>query len=158
MVSLRSVLVCFCLIVTMLPSETARCLHLLDSRLWKLTLPDDGSHVLPTPTDDSPEGRRGSVDPDDWTEQAEEWHRSSKAATTNAQAAVMTTSSRNPNKRTMQHQPSLEQLQEKVFELETYVRAPGCRPMSSEKLMGMGHPAGPGATNYVSFISAKYKG
>jgi hypothetical protein len=36
--------------------------------------------------------------------------------------------------------------QEEVFEIESYVKSAGARPFSSEKFLGLAHPAGPGAS------------
>ncbi|EXJ58255.1 hypothetical protein A1O7_05680 [Cladophialophora yegresii CBS 114405] len=41
----------------------------------------------------------------------------------------------------------LRDLQNRVYELETHVRAAGSQPSSSERYLGLGHPAGPRATS-----------
>ena len=107
---------------------------------------DDKSTALPTPTDDSPDHRRdGSPDNDSWTEEAEAWHRSSKAAN---ESLDRITAQSIPQKRSVA-QRSIEELRERVVELETYVRAAGSRPISSEKYLGLGHPAGPGSASFT---------
>ena len=95
---------------------------------------DDKSGNLLTPTDDSPEGRRDESDGEEsWTEEANMYHRASKHG---AQvAAAEATAVRMPattGKRPVAPQRSLEQLQERVFELETYMRSAGAKPISSQ--------------------------
>ncbi|ETN42487.1 uncharacterized protein HMPREF1541_01643 [Cyphellophora europaea CBS 101466] len=98
---------------------------------------DDKSGDLLTPTDESPEERRAASDAEEsWTEEAETYYRHSKGGATSKTAYAV--------KRTAP-QRSLEELQERVFELETYVRSAGSRPVSSEMFLGMGHPQGPGS-------------
>jgi hypothetical protein len=41
----------------------------------------------------------------------------------------------------------LRDLQDRIYELETYVKAAGSRPNSSERYLGLGHIAGPGANS-----------
>ena len=98
---------------------------------------DDG---LPTPTDDSPDHRReGSTGHESWTEEAESWQRSAATKPVNENGNMDSiTAQFNPRKRPVA-QRSIEELRERVVELETYVRAAGSRPVSSEKLFGLGH-------------------
>ena len=49
----------------------------------------------------------------------------------------------------------LRDLQDRVYELETYVRAAGSRPSSLDLYLGMGHPAGPGAASGKNDLQEK---
>lgn len=95
---------------------------------------DDGNGNLLTPTDDSPEDRRDISDGElSWTEEAETYYQVSKGG-----------SSKASGKRPVPER-SLEQLQARVFDLETYVKSAGSRPVSSQMFLGLGHPNGPGS-------------
>ena len=108
---------------------------------------DDKSNALPTPTDDSPEHRReGSENGYTWTEEPETWQgRPSKAA---HESLDRITAQSVPQKR-YAAQRSIEELRERVVELETYVRAAGTRPVSSQQYLGLGHPGGPGTASFT---------
>lgn len=104
------------------------------------TIPTPGSEESSNPQRD----REQSVN--SWTEDANIWQTRSKQHA-NARAhpeadATMT----NPALASRPPTRSLLELQERVFELETYVRAAGSRPVSSEKYLGMGHPIWPGTS------------
>ncbi|KEF59913.1 uncharacterized protein A1O9_04761 [Exophiala aquamarina CBS 119918] len=90
--------------------------------------------------------RAREVSVSSWAEDANTWQARAKLHSNTrsqpeASASITTPSfaNRPPNQK-------LLELQERVFELETYVRAAGSRPVSSEKYLGMGHPIGPGAS------------
>jgi Fungal specific transcription factor domain/Fungal Zn(2)-Cys(6) binuclear cluster domain len=110
---------------------------------------DDRSTALPTPTDDSPEHRRegSAAGYESWTEDAETWQRSSAKAGNDINMDRITAQII-PHKRPAA-QRSIEDLRERVVELEAYVRAAGSRPVSSEKYLGLGHPAGPGTGSFT---------
>ena len=124
---------------------------------------DEGTgNLLPTPTDDSPDEIRDANGHGDWTEQADSYYHSSRAATTNAQAAAAAAvNSRASTKRPAPVPPSVEQLQEKVSDLETLVLKAGSQSQLSQGALGVDHPALqtrarpalPSATKYVSFRS-----
>ena len=132
---------------------------------WNSTdyVSDDGSgNLLPTPTDDSPDEIRDANGHGDWTEQADSYYHSSRAATTNAQAAAAAAvNSRASTKRPAPVPPSVEQLQEKVSDLETLVLKAGSQSLLSQGALGVDHPALQArarpvlasATKYVSFRS-----
>lgn len=102
---------------------------------------DDGSQPgLSTPTEESPEDQRQASPAQSWTEEAQHWQKTS--AGTSASIPANGLLKRRPPQRTV------EDLQERVFELETYVKAAGSRPHSSEQYLGMGHPVGPGASSH----------
>lgn len=106
---------------------------------------DDKLGNLLTPTDDSPDVRRELSEAEEsWTEEADAYHRSSKIGKA-ASANVRLSKPTGAAKHSVAPERSLEQLQERVFELETYVRSAGSRPVSSEMFLGMGHPHGPGS-------------
>ena len=108
---------------------------------------DEKSTTLPTPTDDSIEHRRDeSPANDSWAEEAETWHRSSKAANENLDSITAQTI---PRKRSLA-QRSIEELRDRVVELETNVRAAGSRPISSHRYLGMGHAPGPGPGSFTN--------
>lgn len=97
--------------------------------------------ALPTPSDESPnQQREPSVA--SWTEEANVWHTRAKerdnARTLEEEATPSTAHVRPPVK-------SVQELQERVVELETYVKAGGPRPMSSDKYRGLSNLVGPGA-------------
>lgn len=99
---------------------------------------DDRSGALPTPTEDGAENHhQGSPGYESWTEETEAWQRSSKAAGDNMDRLTAHTA---PSKRPAA-QRSIEELRNRVVEIETHVRAAGMRPVSSEKYLGLGHPA-----------------
>ncbi|RMZ83378.1 hypothetical protein DV737_g1673, partial [Chaetothyriales sp. CBS 132003] len=85
---------------------------------------------LPTPTDDSPEDKRDATPCPSWSEDAEHWQRTSAVANQNA------LNSSNPLKRRAPAK-TLEQLQERMGELESYVKAAGSTPVLGEKFPGM---------------------
>ena len=105
--------------------------------------PDDGSgNLLPTPTDDSPDEVRDANGTGDWAEQADSYYHSSRAATTNAKAAAAAAvNSRASVKRPAPVQPSVEQMQEKVSELEALVLNAGSQSLQAQRALGMDHPA-----------------
>ncbi len=91
---------------------------------------DDKSHPgLPTPTDESPEDKRDVSPSQSWTEEADHWQRTS--------AAVSNTLQNGNQLKRHGPQRTVEQLQERVFELETYVKEASAKPMSTEKLLGV---------------------
>ena len=91
---------------------------------------DDKSHPgLPTPTDESPEDKREISPSRSWTEEADHWQRTSAAVSNGLQDT-------NQLKR-QGPQRTVEQLRERVFELETYVKEAGAKPTSTEKLSGV---------------------
>ena len=99
---------------------------------------DDGNGNLLTPTDESPEDHRDVSDAElSWTEEAETYYQVSKGATGSSKTSI-------PGKRPPPER-SIEQLQARVFELETYVKSAGSRPVSSQMFLGLGHPNGPGS-------------
>ena len=103
-----------------------------------------GDSTIPTPgSDDDSQGQR-EPSVSSWTEEANNWHaRSKQHANTrpppDAGAVPTPVPPSKPPTRT------LLELQERVIELETYVKSAGARPISSEMYLGMGHPIGPGA-------------
>ncbi|RMZ88437.1 hypothetical protein DV736_g4334, partial [Chaetothyriales sp. CBS 134916] len=95
---------------------------------------------LPTPTDDSPEDKRDATPAPSWSEEAEHWQRTSAAANQNAL-----------NGNALKHRAppkTLEQLQDKLLELESYVKAAGSSSALNEKFQGMYQPAGHGAPRH----------
>ncbi|KAH0837214.1 hypothetical protein FOPE_04569 [Fonsecaea pedrosoi] len=96
-------------------------------------------NAIPTPSDESPQIRR-EASVTSWTEV---WHARSKEHE----------SARNheENQQSAASQPrtqtkSLRELQDRVYELETQVRATGTRPISSTAYLGLGHSTASGAS------------
>jgi hypothetical protein len=124
-----------------LPS-CVRCIRGGQGDTCKYVAYDPGN--LLTPEDDSPEGHRDdhSEAEDSWTEEAATYHKVSKSG---AKAiATQPNGSRQPVKRPPAPTRTLEELQERVFELETYMRSAGAKPVSQQMYLGLGHPQGPG--------------
>lgn len=102
--------------------------------------------TIPTPGSEGSSNAHREQSVNSWTEDANIWHsRSKQHANARAQPEAEptmhnTSSTGRPSTR------SLLELQERVLELETYVRAAGSRPVSSEKYLGMGHPIFPGSS------------
>lgn len=113
---------------------------------------DDKTGSYQTPTDDESPENQNFTRVDDWQDEAEIYHRSSKAAAAAAAANLENldrmTAYTVPHKRPAA-QRSIEELRDRVVDLETYVRAAGSRPISSEKYLGLGHPAGPGHATFT---------
>lgn len=82
-----------------------------------------------------------------WVEDANTWHTRSRQHANARSQPEAGASTINPSFATRPPTRTLLELQERVFELETYVRTAGSRPVSSEKYLGMGHPIGPGASH-----------
>ncbi|KIX02857.1 uncharacterized protein Z518_08800 [Rhinocladiella mackenziei CBS 650.93] len=100
-------------------------------------------NTLPTPSEESPHlQREASVT--SWTEDANVWHaRSQEHEHVRAHNDATNSSTAQPRLQTR----TIQELQTRVFELESYVRAAaGSRPISSEKCLGMGHPTGSGTS------------
>ncbi|OAP60281.1 hypothetical protein AYL99_05283 [Fonsecaea erecta] len=83
------------------------------------------------------------VDPWEGREHADVWHARSKEheSARNHEEGQQASSSQ-PRTQTK----SLRELQDRVFDLETRVRAAGARPISSAVYLGLGHSAGSGAS------------
>ncbi|KAJ9609683.1 hypothetical protein H2200_006011 [Cladophialophora chaetospira] len=77
-------------------------------------------------------------------EDANVWHARAKehenARTQNESQNSTTVQARNQTK-------PLRDLQDRVYDLETYVKGAGTRPISAERYLGSVHPAGPGSTS-----------
>ena len=103
--------------------------------------------AAPTPgsegSSNSQREREASVN--SWADDANIWHARAKQHTTAQSQPEASASTTTPSFANRPPHKTLLELQERVFELETYVRAAGSRPVSSEKYLGMGHPIGPGA-------------
>jgi hypothetical protein len=107
---------------------------------------DDGTGASHSPDDDETPDK---LQQEDWSEEAETYYRASRAAAAaNLENLDRMTAYTVPHKRPAA-QRSIEELRDRVVELETYVRAAGSRPISSEMLLGLGHPAGPGRGSFT---------
>ncbi|KIW66762.1 hypothetical protein PV04_06057 [Phialophora macrospora] len=96
--------------------------------------------TLPTPSEESPQVRReGSAS--SWTEDANVWHARAKE---HESARAQTESQNATSAQARTQTKSLRELQDRVHELESCVRAAGSRPNSSERYLGSLHIASPG--------------
>ncbi|KIY00867.1 uncharacterized protein Z520_03533 [Fonsecaea multimorphosa CBS 102226] len=98
--------------------------------------------ALPTPSEESPQLRR-EASVTSWTEHADVWHaRSKEHESARNHEETQQSSSSQPRTQVK----SLRELQERLFELGTHVKAGGARPISSAVYLGLGHSAGSAAS------------